>query len=91
MNHLWAYGKEEKARPVREDTTRLVPIRQFFRPWMTLISVSFDRGHVEILFHLSHSMCTGPLLGCLNGCRLIIFPALGNVVGKGVIGVGSTE
>jgi hypothetical protein len=36
-------------------------------------------------------MCASPLLGRLDGRGLVILPALGNVVGKRVIGIGSAE
>lgn len=37
----------------------------------------------------SHRMRTSPLLSGLNGRGLVILPALGNVVGEGVVGIGS--
>jgi hypothetical protein len=36
-------------------------------------------------------MGASPLLGGLNGRGLVILPALGNVVGERVVGIGSTE
>lgn len=36
-------------------------------------------------------MCASPLLGRLDGRGLVILPALGNVVGERVIGIGSAE
>lgn len=36
-------------------------------------------------------MSASPLLGRLNRCGLVVLPALGNVVGERVVGVGSTE
>lgn len=39
----------------------------------------------------SHRVGASPLLGGLNGRGLVILPALGNIVGERVVGIGSTE
>lgn len=36
-------------------------------------------------------MCASPLPSCLNGSGLVVLPALGNIVGERVVGIGSTE